>query len=51
MVSVLIMPRSATTHMRAMAEALLRESRSITGISVVTSVVLPGHISEHTGRT
>ena len=41
-VSALIMPRSATTHTRAMAKR--RRSRSITGISVVTSAVLPGHI-------
>jgi hypothetical protein len=27
-----------------------RRSRSITGIRLVTSAVLPGHISEHTGR-
>jgi hypothetical protein len=47
-VSALIMPRSATTHTRAMAKR--RRSRSITGISVVTSAVLPGHISEQTGR-
>src|SRR5437870_8048711 len=48
MVSALIMPRSATTHTRAIAKR--RRSRSITGTSVVTSAVLPGHISEHTGR-
>ena len=48
MVSALIMPRSATTQTRAMSKR--RRSRSITGISVVTSAVLPGHISEHTGR-
>jgi len=48
MVSALIMPRSATTHTRAMSKR--RRSRSTTGISVVTSAVLPGHISEHTGR-
>src|SRR5262249_53328456 len=43
MVSALIMPRSATTHTRAMSKR--RRSRSITGTSVVTSAVLPGHIS------
>ena len=48
MVSALIMPRSATTQTRPMAKR--RRSRSITGISVVTSAVLPGHISEQTGR-
>ena len=41
-------PRSATTHTRAMSKR--RRNRSITGISVLTSAVLPGHISEHTGR-
>ena len=45
---ILIMPRSATTQTRPMAKRWRR--RSITGMSVVTSVVLPGHISEHTGR-
>ncbi len=48
MVSALIMPRSATTQIRPIAKR--RRSRSITGISVVTSATLPGHISEHTGR-
>jgi hypothetical protein len=48
MVAALIMPRSATTQTRSMAMRLRR--RSITGISVVTSAVLPGHISEQTGR-
>ena len=48
MVSALIMPRSATTQTRPMAKR--RRRRSITGMSVVTSAVLPGHISEHTGR-
>jgi hypothetical protein len=47
-VSALIMPRSATTHTRVMSKR--RRNRSITGITVVTSAVLPGHISEHTGR-
>jgi hypothetical protein len=42
-VSALIMPRSATTHIRAMSKRW--RSRSITGISVVTSAVFPGHIS------
>ena len=48
MVSALIIPRSATTQTRPIAKRCRR--RSITGISVVTSVVMPGHISEHTGR-
>jgi hypothetical protein len=48
MVSALIMPRSAMTHTRAIAKR--RCNRSITGINVDTSAVLPGHISEHTGR-
>src|SRR5215468_7338975 len=47
MVSAAIIPRSATTQTRTMAKR--RRKRSITGISVVTSAVLPGHISEHTG--
>ena len=48
MVSALIMPRSATTQTRPMAKR--RRRRSITGTRLVTSAVLPGHISEHTGR-
>jgi hypothetical protein len=48
MVSALIMPRSATTQTLPMAKRWRR--RSITGMSVVTSAVLAGHISEHTGR-
>jgi hypothetical protein len=48
MVASLIMPRSATTQTRPIAKRWRR--RSITGSSVVTSAVLPGHISEHTGR-
>ncbi len=48
MVSALIMPRSATPHTRCTPKRVCR--RSITGISVVTSAVLPGHISQHTGR-
>ena len=48
MVSALIMPRSATMQTRPTAKRW--RSRSITGMSVITSVVLPGHISEHTGR-
>ena len=48
MVAALIMPRSATTHTRAMPKRL--RSRSITGINVVTSALSPGHISEQTGR-
>jgi hypothetical protein len=47
-VASLIMPRSATTQTRPMAKR--RRRRSIVGMSVVTSAVLPGHISEHTGR-
>ncbi len=43
-VSALIMPRSASTHTRAMSKR--RRSRSITGMMVLTSAVLPGHISE-----
>jgi len=42
------MPRSATMQIWPMAKR--RRSRSITGIRLVTSAVLPGHISEHTGR-
>jgi len=48
MVSMLIMPRSATRQMRPIAKRL--RNRSITGSRAVTSAVLPGHISEHTGR-
>ena len=48
MVSALIMPRSATMQTRPTAKRW--RSRPITGMSVITSVVLPGHISEHTGR-
>jgi hypothetical protein len=47
-VSALIRPRPATTQTRAMAKR--RRSQSTTGIKVVTSAALPGHISEHTGR-
>ncbi len=48
MVAAEIMPRSATTQTRPIAKR--RRRRSITGTSTVTSAVLPGHISEHTGR-
>jgi hypothetical protein len=48
MVAALIMPRSATTHTRTMPKR--PRSRSTTGIRAVTSVVLPGHISQHSGR-
>ena len=48
MASALIMPRSATTQTRPIAKRL--RSRSITGTNAVLSAVLPGHISEHTGR-
>ena len=48
MVCALIMPRSATTQTRPIANCWRR--RSITGMSVVTSAVSPGHISEHIGR-
>src|SRR4051795_9902227 len=48
MVGAEIMPRSATTQTRPMAKRLRR--RSMTGTSTLTSVVLPGHISEQTGR-
>src|SRR6516164_6409610 len=47
-VAALIMPRSATTPMRAIRKRVL--SRSMTGKRVVTSVVLPGHSSEQIGR-
>src|SRR6516164_4687449 len=47
-VAALIMPRSATTPMRAIRKRTL--SRSMTGKRVVTSVVLPGHSSEQIGR-
>jgi hypothetical protein len=43
-----IMPRSATTQTRPMEKRW--RSRSITGSSVVTSAVLPGHISVQIGR-
>ena len=48
-VSALIMPRSATTHTRAMSKR--RRNRSITGIRVVTSAVLPGHSSNACGAS
>jgi hypothetical protein len=48
MVAARIMPRSATTQTRPMPKRPRR--RSTTGTSVVTSAVLPGHISEQTGR-
>src|SRR4051794_37445142 len=48
MVAAEIMPRSATTQTRPMPNRLRR--RSITGTSTATSAVLPGHISEQTGR-
>src|SRR5262245_55952146 len=43
-----IMPPSAITHTRAISKR--RRNRSITGIGAVTSAVLPGHMSEQTGR-
>jgi hypothetical protein len=43
-----IMPRSATTQTRPMLKRWRR--RSITGNSVVTSAVLPGHISVQIGE-
>jgi len=43
-----IMPRSATTQTRPMEKRWRR--RSTTGSSVVTSAVLPGHISVQIGR-
>ena len=46
-VSALIMPRSAD-HTDA-ADAKARRNRSTTGNNVVTSAVLPGHSSEHSG--
>ena len=48
LVSALIMPWSATTHKCVISKR--RRNRSITRIRVVASAVLPGHISEHTGR-
>src|SRR5271165_2872583 len=42
------MPRSATTQTPLMRKRRCR--RSIAGIRLVTSAVLPGHISVHTGR-
>ena len=48
MVAAEIMPRSATTQTRPMEKRC--RSRSITGNSVVTSAVLPGHISVQIGR-
>ena len=48
MVGAEIMPRSATTQTRPMAKRL--RSRSTTGSRTQTSAVLPGHISEQTGR-
>src|SRR5450830_387674 len=47
-VSAEIMPRSATTHTRPMLKR--SRNRSITGNSVVTSAVLPGHISVQIGE-
>src|SRR3954466_8487810 len=48
MVGAEIMPRSTTTQTRPIAKRLRR--RSMTGTSTLTSAVLPGHISEQTGR-
>jgi hypothetical protein len=48
MVGAEIMPRSATTQTRPMPKRLRR--RSMTGTSTLTSAVLPGHVSEQTGR-
>src|SRR4051794_18614697 len=48
MVAAEIMPRAATTQTRPMPKRLRR--RSMTGTSTPTSAVLPGHISEQTGR-
>jgi len=47
-VAALIMPRSATTPMRAIRKRVF--SRSVTDRRVVTSVVLPGPNSEQIGR-
>jgi hypothetical protein len=47
-VSALIMPRSATMQTRLIKKR--RVSRSTIGTKLVTSAVLPGHISEQTGR-
>ena len=47
-VSALIMPRSATMQTRPIANRW--RSRSTTGIKLSMSAVLPGHISEQTGR-
>src|SRR3954468_2597786 len=43
------MPRSATTHIRAMPKRL--RSRATTGHSDRTSVALPGQVSEQIGRS
>jgi len=48
MVSALIMPRSATIQKRWIWKR--ERSRSTTGSRVFTSAVLPGHISQQTGR-
>ena len=49
MVSALIIPRSATTQTWPIAEAAAQASVA-RNPRVVTSAVLPGHISEQTGR-
>jgi hypothetical protein len=49
MVAALIMPRSATTQTWAMPKRSRR--RWTTGISRVTSAVLPGHRKEANGRS
>ena len=46
-VSVLIMPRSATTHIRPMPKR--SRSRVMTGNRAFTSVALPGQVSEQIG--
>jgi hypothetical protein len=48
MVLALTMPRSAMTHTRLSRKRF--RSRVTTGIRVVTSAVLPGHISLQIGR-
>jgi hypothetical protein len=42
------MPRSATMQTRDTEKRL--RNRSATGMRLLTSAVLPGHISVHTGR-
>ena len=48
MVFLLIIPRSATMHIRVIEKRSLK--RSTMGTRVFTSVVLPGHSSQQIGR-